>query len=124
MELRMTDIKQQNKNINRLTFVFEHVNNTRRKHEAKRMCFNGITCRGTHQVKKSKNCNAHRSFSVLIHNIIYYVYECFGQYCKLACIITRGRNFRKYDWFPVDSAQRNSCAQIPLIKHGKKCKDK
>ena len=23
------------------------------------------------------------------------------------------RNFRKYDWFPVDSARRNSCAQIP-----------
>ena len=32
------------------------------------MCWNGtcITCRGT-QVKKSKNSNVHRSFSVLIH---------------------------------------------------------
>ena len=45
--------------------------------------------------------------------IIYYVYECFGEYFKLASIVTRGRNFRKYDWFPVDSARRNSCAQIP-----------
>ena len=26
MDLRCTDINQQNKNINRLTFVFEHVN--------------------------------------------------------------------------------------------------
>ena len=26
MDLRRTDIKQQNKNINRPTFVFEHVN--------------------------------------------------------------------------------------------------
>ena len=34
-------------------------------------------------------------------------------YANLASIVTRGRNFRKYDWFPVDSARRNSCAQIP-----------
>ena len=26
MDLRSTDMKQQNKNVNRLTFVFEHVN--------------------------------------------------------------------------------------------------
>ena len=26
MDLRRTDIKQQNKNVNRLTFVLEHVN--------------------------------------------------------------------------------------------------
>ena len=26
MDLRKTDIKQQNKNVNQLTFVFEHVN--------------------------------------------------------------------------------------------------
>ena len=54
---------------------------TRWKQDVKRMCLNGITCTGTHQVKKVSYCHAHRSFSVLIHNIIYYVYECFGEYC-------------------------------------------
>ena len=43
--------------------------NTRMKQEVKRMFLNGVTCRGTHQVKKkSKNCNVHISFSILIHN--------------------------------------------------------
>ena len=75
----------------------------------KRMFLNGVTCRGTHQVKKVKDCNVHISFSIIIHNIIYNVYECFSQYCKLAPIVTRG----KCDWFPVDSARRNTYAQIP-----------
>ena len=36
MDLRKTDIKQQNKNVNRLTFVFQHVNKcTRWKQEVK-----------------------------------------------------------------------------------------
>ena len=51
---RRTDIKQQNKNVSRLTFVFEQATNTRWKQEVKRMCLNGINCRGTHQVKKVK----------------------------------------------------------------------
>ena len=111
MDLRTADIKQLNKNVHRRLFLFSNMStNTRWKQEVKRMCLIGITCRGTHQVKKkSKNRNAHRSFSVLVHNIIYYVCECFGQYCKLASIATRGRNFRKYDWIPVE----NSYAQIP-----------
>ena len=58
--------------------------NTRWKQEVKRMCLNGVNCRETHQVKKVKELQyAHRSFCVLINKIIYYVYECFGQYCML-----------------------------------------
>ena len=45
------------------------------------MCLNGVDRRETYQVKKVKELQyAHRSFSVLINKIIYYVYECFGQY--------------------------------------------
>ena len=35
IDLRRTDIKQQNKNVNWFTFVFKHVNNTRWKQEVK-----------------------------------------------------------------------------------------
>ena len=75
------------------------------------MCLNGITCRGTHQVKNSKNCNVQRSFSVLIHNIIYYVYECFGQYCKLASIVTRGETFAIMIGFLI------ARDKIPMLKY-------
>ena len=71
------------------------------------MCLNG-----THQVKKSKECNVHRSFSVLIHKIMYYVYECFGQYCKLASIVTRGETFANMIGFP--SVARD---EIPMLKY-------
>ena len=55
MDLRTADIKQQNKNVHRLLFLFSNIlTNTRWKQEVKRMCLNGITCRGTHQVKKVK----------------------------------------------------------------------
>ena len=53
MDLRCTNINQQNKNINRLTFVFEHVNKYTME-TVKRVCLNDITYRGTHQVKKIK----------------------------------------------------------------------
>ena len=63
MDQRRIDIKQQNKN----RHLFSNMStNTRWKQEVKRMYLNGITCIGTHQVKKSKNCNVHRSFSVLL----------------------------------------------------------
>ena len=80
MNLNKDRYKTANKNVNRLTIVFER-QDTRWKQEVKRMCLNGVTCRETHQVKKVKELQyAHRSFSVLINNIIYYhVYECFGQ---------------------------------------------
>ena len=54
MDLRRTDIKQQNKNVNRLTLFSNMSTNTRMKQEVKRMFLNGVTCRGTHQVKKVK----------------------------------------------------------------------
>ena len=54
MDLRRTDIKHQNKNVNRLTFFSNMSTNARWKQEVKRMCLNGIICRGTHQVKKKK----------------------------------------------------------------------
>ena len=77
MDLRRTDIKQQNKNANRLTFVFEHVNEYTMETRSKTNMFEWYNLyRNSSGKKKSKNCNAHRSFSVLIHNIIYYVYEC------------------------------------------------
>ena len=41
-DLRRTDIKQQNKNVNRLTFVIEHVNKYTMETRIKRMCLNGI----------------------------------------------------------------------------------
>ena len=56
------------------------------------MCLNGTTCRRTHQVKKVKE----RQWSLIIFclsNVIYYVYECFDQYCKLASIVTRDATF-------------------------------
>ena len=62
--------------------------------------------------KKSKNCNAHRSFSVLMHNIIYNVYECFGQYCELVSIVTRGETFANMIGFP--SIARD---EIPMLKY-------
>ena len=43
MDLRRTDIKQQNKNVNRLTFVFKHVNKYHRvpkSRDLKIFCFN------------------------------------------------------------------------------------
>ena len=55
MDLRRTDIKQQNKNVNRLTFVFDMSTNTLWKQEVKRMCLNGITCRGTQLGKKKES---------------------------------------------------------------------
>ena len=59
MDLKRTDIKQQNKNVNRLTFVFEHVIKYTKKTRSKtpvvkQMCLNGMTCRGTHQVKSQR----------------------------------------------------------------------
>ena len=85
MDFNKDRYKTANKNVNRLTFIFECQQTTRWKQEVKGMCLNGVICRETHQVKKKvKELQyAHRSFSVLINKIIYYVYECFGQYCKL-----------------------------------------
>ena len=55
-------------------FRFRTSTITRWKQEVKRMCLNAVTCRETHQVKKVKELQyAHRSFSVLINKIIYYV---------------------------------------------------
>ena len=50
MDLSRIDKKQQNMNANRPTFVIEYVNKYT-KETRKRMCLNGITCTGTHQVK-------------------------------------------------------------------------
>ena len=86
---RRTDIKKQNKNIYWLAFVFKHVNNLRWKQEVKRMCLNGITCTGTHQVIKVKELQCAEIIFYLT-NIINYVYEFFGQYFNLASIVTRG----------------------------------
>ena len=75
MDFNKDRYKTANKNVNRLTFVFERQQIHDCKKEVKRMCLNGVTCRETHQVKKVKELQyAHRSFSVLINNIIYYVY--------------------------------------------------
>ena len=77
--------KTANKNVNRLTFVFERQQIHDGNKKKKRMCLNGVNCREIHQVKKKvKELQyAHRSFSSLINKIIYYVYECFDQYCML-----------------------------------------
>ena len=55
-----------------------------------------------------KKCNVHGSFS----NRINYAYECFDQYCKLASTVTRGATLVSDRFFVVDSARRNSYAQI------------
>ena len=52
--LKKDRYKTANKNVKRLTFVFEHVNKYTMNKKQKRICLNGITCRGTHQVKKIK----------------------------------------------------------------------
>ena len=59
MDFNKDRYKTANKNVNRLTFVFERQQiYTRWKQEVKRMCLNGVNCRKTHQVKKkSKKCN-------------------------------------------------------------------
>ena len=53
MDFNKDRYKTANKNVNRLTFVFErqqiHVGN-----KVKRMCLNGVTCSETHQVKTSQ----------------------------------------------------------------------
>ena len=73
------------------------------KQEVKRMCLNANLQRNS-SGKKVKE----------LQYIINYVYECFGQYCKLS-ISYQGRNTHSSnnDWFPFDSARRNSYAQIP-----------
>ena len=76
------------------------------------MCLNGITCRGTLQVKKSKNCNVRRSFFSLT-NIIYNVYECFDQYCKLASIVTREATFATVIMIGFPLIARD---EIPVLK--------
>ena len=49
--------------------------NTRWQQGVKRICLNGITCRGTLQVKKKvKNCNVRRSFSLLLDLILFIMY--------------------------------------------------
>ena len=90
IDLRRTDIKKQNKNIYWFAFVFKNVNNLRCKQEVKRMCLNGIICTGTHQVIKVKELQCAELIFYLTNILINYVYEFFGQYCKLASIVTRG----------------------------------
>ena len=68
MDLRRTDIKQQNKNVNRLTFVFEHVNKYTMETRSKTNGNNGITCRGTHQLKKVKEL-------LFIEHFLFYLYN-------------------------------------------------
>ena len=62
MELECRDGKKGNR-YNTLTelLLFSNMSTvTRWKQKVKQMC------RGTHQVKKAKNCNVHRSFSFLL----------------------------------------------------------
>ena len=54
MNLRRTDIKQQNKNVNGLTFVFEHVNNTRWKQEVLTNVFKWYNLQRNSSSKKSQ----------------------------------------------------------------------
>ena len=74
--------KTANKNVNRLTFVFEHVNKYTMETGSKTNVFEWYNLqRNSSGKKRSKHCNLIDHFFVLIHNIIiYYVYECFGQY--------------------------------------------
>ena len=76
MDLRRTDKKQQNKNVNRLTFVFENVNKVRWKQEVQQMCLNGITCKGAHRVKEKVKEVHFSQIIFCLANVIYYVYEC------------------------------------------------
>ena len=53
MDFNKDRYKTANKNVNRLTFVFERQQiDTRWKQEVKRMCLNGVNYRETHQVKE------------------------------------------------------------------------
>ena len=64
MDLRKTDINQQTKNDNRLTFVFEHVNKYTMETRSKTNMFEWYNLyRNSSRKKKSKNYNACRSFS-------------------------------------------------------------
>ena len=44
--------------------------------------------------------------------IMYYVYECFGQYNKLASIVTRGETFVNMIGFPLIARD-----EIPMLKY-------
>ena len=54
MDFNKDRYKTAYKNVNRLTFVFEHQQIQDGNKKVKRMCLNGVTCRETHQMKKSQ----------------------------------------------------------------------
>ena len=84
MDFNKDRYKTANKNVTDL-LSFSNVNKytmeTRSKMNVFEWCKLKRNSSGKKKVKELQY--AHRTFSVLINKIIYYVYECFGQYCLL-----------------------------------------